>query len=125
MIFSITNNKWLKSIIILLIFTHLMGCTPWKVLKELVKYQLIQKEPIEAKVKLKNGESYVLKNLFIHGDSLTGIKWKNDTLTFAFNDMQEASVREFHLEGTILLLTVSVGVAAFLVIWAANHTSVW
>ena len=79
----------------------------------------------KSKVKLKNRESYVLKNLFIHGDSLTGIKWKNDTLTFAFNDMQETSVREFHLEGTILGLTVSAVAAAFLIIWAATHTSVW
>jgi hypothetical protein len=102
-----------------------MGCTPWKVLKEPVKYQLIQKEPTEVKVKLITGDSYVLKNPLIHGDSLTGIKWKNDTLTFAFNDMQETSVREFHLEGTILLITVSAGAAAFLIIWAATHTSAW
>jgi hypothetical protein len=114
-----------KPIIVLLIFTHLIGCTPWKVLGKPVKEQLIQKKPNEVKLKLKSGESFELKNPTFHEDSLTGIKWKNDTLSFAFNDMQETSVREFHLEGTILGLTVSAVAVASLIIWAATHTSVY
>jgi hypothetical protein len=52
----------LKPIIVVLIFAHLFNCTPWKVLKEPVKEQLIQKEPTEVKLKLKKGKIIFLKN---------------------------------------------------------------
>lgn len=97
-----------KPIVILLIFTLSTNCTPWKVLKEPVKDQLIQKELTEVKLKFKTGESFELKNPIVHEDSLTGIKWKNDTLTFAFNDIEEMSVRDLHRTITIIIVTIVV-----------------
>ena len=90
-----------------------MNCTPWKVLKE----------PAEVKLKLKTGESFELKKPFVHEDSLAGIKWKNDTLTFAFNDIEETSVRELHVTITILIVTVIIIVPAILLGYAPPQPS--
>ena len=100
-----------------------MSCTPWKVLKEPVKDQLFQKEPTEVKLKLKTGDSFELKNPIVHEDSLTGIKWKNDTLTFAFNDIEETSVRELHRTITIIIVTVIIIVPAILLGYAPDEAS--
>jgi hypothetical protein len=119
----VDKTTWFQPFIVLLIFTQLMSCTPWKLLKEPVKEQLIQKEPTEVKIKLKSGKSYVLEEPIFHGDSLTGIKWKNDTLAFALNDIQETSVRELHPEGTVLLVLILVGVPVFLVLMTVTQGS--
>ncbi len=112
------KNNYLKPIVILLIFTLLTNCTPWKVLKEPVKDQIIQKEPAEVKLKLKTGESFELKKPIVHEDSLTGIKWKNDTLTFSFSEIKEARVRELHRTITIIIVTVIIIVPAILIGYA-------
>jgi hypothetical protein len=108
----------LKPIIILIIIAHLMNCTPWKVLKEPVNEQLIQKEPTEVKIKLKTGDSFELKNPIVYEDSLAGIKWKNDTLTYAFNDIAEASLRELNRTITIIIVAGVVIVPVILLMYA-------
>ena len=95
-----------------------MGCTPWKILKEPVKDQIFQKEPNEVKVKLKTGDTYELKKPIVHEDSLTGIKWKNDTLTFALNDIEEASVRELHRTITIIIVSAIIIIPVILLGYA-------
>ena len=72
---------------------------------------------------MKNGDSFELKSPTVHEDSVTGIKWKNDTLTFAMNDIEKISIREYHAGRTGLLILILVGVPVFLILMTATHAS--
>ena len=69
---SSAKIKWQKPFIVLLIFTHLLGCMDWVLIKQPAEQSIILDKPKKIKIILNNGDEYLIYNPVIEQDSLMG-----------------------------------------------------
>ena len=68
------NFRWYKPFIILLIISHLIGCAKWSVIEKPQDRYILENEPEWIEIELYTGKRVIMKDTFIMGDSLKGIR---------------------------------------------------
>ena len=85
MIFS-KNLKWFQPLIVLLILSHLIGCSKLQLLQKPFEESITEEHSDPLLVKLKNGQEHNIYRAKIEVDSLHGKITVNSTRTI--NDMK-------------------------------------
>ena len=79
---SYHHFKWQRPLIVLLIFTHMIGCSKWSVMKKPVKHDIVENQPKLVEIKLYSGEKCLMKNAYVEGDYLYGIKVRKNPVAY-------------------------------------------
>jgi uncharacterized integral membrane protein len=79
---SYHHLRWQRPLIVLLIFAHLVGCSKWSVMKQPMKRDIVESQPKLVEIKLYSGEKCLMKNAYVEGDYLYGIKVRKNPIAY-------------------------------------------
>jgi len=68
------NMKWHRPLIVLIIFSHLIGCAKWSVIEKPEDRYILENEPKWVEIELCSNEKIMMLNAHVRGDSLIGTR---------------------------------------------------